>query len=149
MIFRRHLDICIDTVEQTDEGTEESRRTRTWIPLLALYHVRLRQLRMSTLSPEIITAMTAMPRTPSSRRPPRSLQYGALLGMAGLPIGYYPPSELSTLDTSWCVRNFSLFWTILFSSFDRPLTLVSVFNIVYFTLNILGVWTSLITSVLG
>ena len=30
------------------------------------------------------------------------------------------------------VRNFSLFWTILFSRFDRPLTLIFVFNIVYF-----------------
>ena len=28
----------------------------------------------------------------------------------------------------------SLFCTILFSQFDRPLTLISVFNIVYFTL---------------
>ena len=36
------------------------------------------------------------------------------------------------------VRNLSLFWTILFSPFDRPLTLISVFNIVYFTLNILA-----------
>ena len=30
----------------------------------------------------------------------------------------------------------SLFCTILFSRFERPLTLISVFNIVYFTLNI-------------
>ena len=35
---------------------------------------------------------------------------------------------------SGSVRNFSLLWTILFSRFDRFLTLIFVFNIVYFTL---------------
>ena len=35
------------------------------------------------------------------------------------------------------VRNFSFFWTI--SQFERPLTLISIFNIVYFTLNIFQV----------
>ena len=35
----------------------------------------------------------------------RDLKYGAACGMAGLPIGYFPPSGRSgcTADGSWCV----------------------------------------------
>ena len=33
----------------------------------------------------------------------------------------------------------SLLWTILFHLFERPLTLISVFNIVYFTLKYLRI----------
>jgi hypothetical protein len=49
------------------------------------------------------------------------------------------PAQTSASVCKSCAgKSFSLLWTILFSPFDRPLTHKSIFNIVYFLLNILG-----------
>ena len=119
------------------EGGESKSYDSLWTAVTAAAAV---SIVVSIVVAAAAAAAAPPPPPPPPRRPRRRPSQPAKKQVIGAPFCRALLSVqwllLLILPQPFYVRNFSLIWTILFSSFDRPLTLISVFNIVYFTLNI-------------